>query len=465
MYKEKKDRFFWFLIFLPIFLLATWFKDGLVLAGAEESFSIFHKINAIDKNSVWQESGLGFVQPVYSANIPITLFNQLNLNFGFSIFFVQMFFFYILIVTGTVSVYFLVKQLFCNFKDVNILAFCSSLFYLFNLYGLTQIWSRFLYSQMGIWAFLPLLTLLAIKYFRTNNFLYLFIIFISQVFFSFVYTIVVNVLLVIFVLFFIFFIDIFSTKKITKIKIFKALLVCATLITSNIWWISYNFLYIRGSFDNRIDHLTNFESLKSVSAYFPLQEILLLRQRFLLNQNFIWNFFYDSAFSYLLSVAILILFLVGLVNYWFKPVVRYLFYFFVIVLFFAKGANPPLGLEVYKFLFFSFPETAIFRNSYEKLGVLLLLPYSVFVSLGLLHLRNLGRYRFVLGIILIFALSYPMINGDVMRNFRVKIPYEYESLNSKVNAFTGCKNEGSRILVLPMINGDGAVYKWGYTGV
>lgn len=462
---SKQTLFISFLVILPFSILIFWFRDGFVLSGAEESFSIFHKLNAFYKNSIWQDLSLGFPQPIYITRIPITLINQFFLFINFPIFLVQFMFFYALMVIGIVSVYFLVKKIFSNFRNVEIIAFISSFFYLFNLYSLSQIWNRFLYSQMGAWAFLPFLVLLIFKYWETNKFFYLIIIFLGQIIFSFVYSIPTNFFLIAFVLLFIFLVEIITTKKLDNQKISKILLIIFTLTFSNIWWVYYNFLYLENVFDHKINPVINFESLRSVSSYFPVQDILLLRQNFLLNKNQIWGFFYKSLFSYFLSILILILALVGLVNYWREKNVRYIFYFFVIILFFAKGINPPLGFEVYKFLFLSFPVTGMFRNPYEKLGILLLLPYAIFVSLGVAHLKILGKYRFLLVTILIVGVSYPMVSGDVMKNFRVKIPHEYENLNNKIIFFTDCKKKGDRILVLPIIKGEGAYYSWGYRGV
>lgn len=90
---SKQTSFILFLVILPFFILIFWFRDGFVLSGAEESFSIFHKLNAFYKNSIWQDSSLGFAQPVYITRIPITLINQFFLFINFPIFLVQFIFF------------------------------------------------------------------------------------------------------------------------------------------------------------------------------------------------------------------------------------------------------------------------------------------------------------------------------------------------------------------------------------
>ena len=133
---------------------------------------------------------------------------------------------------------------------------------------------------------------------------------------------------------------------------------------------------------------------------------------------------------------------------------------FVIGWFISKGTNPPLGEQFYSLIFSKLSLMQVYRNSYEKFGVVWLLAYSVFFGLGLSKLPRLGAIA-----ILVITCGYlltPFWSSETMNNLAgISVPDSYVEADSFI------KSRGRpdvRIFQLPFLRGQLTYYKWNYVG-
>jgi hypothetical protein len=181
-----------------------------------------------------------------------------------------------------------------------------------------------------------------------------------------------------------------------------------------------------------------------------------------------WGWFYQNPlvlnFLRFLPLALVV---VGILKGRKEKYFSFLFTLLLIGWFVSKGTNPPFGYSFFKFLFSNFPFTAVLRNPWEKFGLVFVLPYSIFFALGVnfiyQKLKPKVRKVAVGGILFLSygALVWPMWSGGVyIKDVHVEVPAYYEEANRFINSFGG-----GRILMLPMIAGDGIRTAWGYRGI
>ena len=237
----------------------------------------------------------------------------------------------------------------------------------------------------------------------------------------------------------------------------------------NVWWLYPTLLLSRSWTDENISGWQgNFNSLLAVSKSFPINEILLLRQSWYLGHGNDWYDFYHNPLVYLISICILAVAVLGFIKLKKNKYRKYLAVLALIGLFISKGTNFPLGYSFYHFLFSFFPMTAALRNSYEKFGLVWLLPYAIFFSYGVywIFLKIKNRYKKMLFLTLTLFLScivlvYPMWNGDIFPSkHRVEVPYYYDRANNFLNS-----HNVDRAFHIPFTTDAIKItYDWGYVG-
>jgi len=455
-----------FLIILSIFLCFIWFRGGNFLGSGEEGLSLYYpERTARLYRYAWFETGLGFSIPVYLPRI--TFFGLATfLNNIFPVWLVQAGSFWFLIFIDVLGMYLLTKMLTRSEK----IALVSLIFYFLNLYSQSQVWERFLYAGMFAWAYLPLFLFLWIRWLREKKIVWLAILLLTLLFFSnifgmpadaFTFWVPVGILTIF---------ELFRKKRNFQGILdlgFYSLIVPVLWMLTNIWWIYPYFKLGRASFSEISSWQANFDSLRGVSQYFPTDQIFLLRQSFLFGKDSLFYNFYSQPLVIGVSILILLIVVFGILTsrkekYW-----LYLVTLLFIGWFISKGSNPPFGHQFYHWLFSTFPLTSVLRNPYEKLGIILLLPYSIFFALGVgwIYKRLKPKIReIVVGIVLVLScgvLVWPMWTGDLYKSARVRVPDYYEQANQFLNQD---KTDG-RVLMLPIIPGDGVRYFWGYQGV
>lgn len=461
------------LLLLSLFIVVLWFRKGLLFGAAEEGMPFYSpSTTAVEVGSVWQRDSTGFLAPTLLPEYPLMIFAK-YVDLVFPRNFVQALVFFLLISSGIVGAYLLAGKIVKN----NLVGLISSLFYFFNLYAMSQVWQRAIYGLMFGWAFLPLFLFLWVKLLERKKIVVWIIVFlILQIVFSYSYSMPNNVFVFWIPAGLYFLIKIIKERKNSKMVVQLMAISLITVIlwfAVNIWWI-YPFVKLAGSTYSGSPSLnSNLESLQGVSVNFPISQIVQLRQKFFFNTDSNkeppWGTFYDSVLTVFVSIIGFLIVLFGLIKFRKSRYFAFLFLLFLIALFISKGTNPPLGLLFYKWLFANFTFTEIFRNSYEKFGVVFLLPYSIFFGLGVFEILNKFRRRnskiifFTLTFLTFFVyLTHPMWNGEYVfqKYFWIEVPKYYEETNQFLNKDIS----DSRVLMLPTIPFHGLRYMWGYRG-
>lgn len=471
----KKINLWYFLFLIPVFvIILSWFSTGKIISNnSEENLNIINaKKSAEYYSTSWNPIGTGLVTPLLIVRYPAFLLLSYFQGLEFSPFLTQALFLGIIMLVGILAMYLLINK---GFEMVWQVSLIGSIFYLLNLYSMTQIWKRFLYNGMISWAYLPLFLFLWIKSFTSNSLKWPILFLLTSPIFSYTfshpsYFFTFWIPAGIFLIFQIYYLklkksDIFRT-------IFKSLLIFFLWILINIWWI-YPLFKAGESYmiENIPQWQANFDSLLGVSKYFGTFDILLLRQKNYFEKDSPlsteWFGFYNNPLVFIISIAILFCMFLGVIRskgqrYW-----AFLTSLLVIGWFISKGSNFPLGYTFFYFLFNVFPATGALRNPYEKFGIVYLLAYSIFFAFGLYfiikHFKSKWRYVFAGFMMTVFCgiLVYPVWNGDIFPpKHRLTIPSYYFETNNFVKS-----GSQGRIFHIPFTTEIEKIsYNWGYIG-
>lgn len=458
-------------------IIFSWFSTKTFISNnSEENLSFINfERTAKHVSTSWYPVGTGTVDVFGFVRFPFLKSLSLLQKVGFEPFLIQAFSYWIIMYIGVVFMYFLLYKGFLLSKFVSIL---GSYFYLFNLYTMTQVWKRNIYQGMFPWAYLPLFILLWMKWLNEGKIIWLFAFAFSTFLFShafahpgyfFVYITVGGIFALIK-----FKENLKYRREIIKLSV-RIVTACFMGIFISIWWIyplMHNSTAQGATLDTFKDEWKiHLDSLVGVSKYFDTIDILLLRQKFFFAKDSPlsteWFYFYNSFFSISISLVILAVVIFGIIKSKTQENLKYLLSVLLIGWFISKGSNFPLGYQFFKWLFSTFPFTAALRNPYEKFGLVLLLPYSIFFALGLNYI--FGKFRTTIGriswpvLIVIFygVLIYPMWNGDIFPSKdRLTIPRYYLEANDYLNSHLS-----KRSFHIPFsIQAELLKYSWGYVG-
>ena len=441
---------------VAIFISGVWFRDNKLLASGEEGipFSDPAKMVSLYSNP-WYNTGTGYPIPIVVPRV--TFYGLASLvNLVFPNWATQKLIFGLLIFVGTFSTYLLVNLM----VKKDFVSTFAALFYMFNLYTMSQVWNRFLYVGMTAWAYLPLFLLLWIKYLEEKKWFWLSSLALSTVVFSnafghpaFLFTLWTPVVLY-------FFTRLVKNRFRPRRDVLNFLKGAILIFIVNAWWL-YPYIKLGNStFSDISNWKANFDSLLGVSKYFPTKAILILNQTFLFGKNFWWFGFYTNPWTTGLSILILAIVITGWVKSYKHKAWVFLTSLAVVGWFISKGSNPPFGKAFFGWLFSTIPSSAVLRNPYEKFGIVWLLPYSVFFALGLPKIKNKLLRIFIL-FLACGVLVWPIWTGRIMKNKRVSIPDYYQEANSWLNQ----EAYDARLFHVPATVGDGMTYSWNYNGV
>lgn len=457
-----------FILAISLLLVLIWFSKGKMLAGGEEGLWLLDPLRVFRLySSSWVEIGLGMVMPFFLPRITIISLAILLSSF-FPAWVYQALLYWFLLASGGVGVLLLTKEI-MKTKEIMIPLF-AALFYVFNLYTQSQVWMRFISTGMFAWAYLPVFLFLWVKWAREGHLKWLIVLLISSSLYSnafgtaaFLFTLWIPL-----AIFFLYEILLSGEKDTFRKLILRGTVGFFSWFIFNFWWIFPYYKLSSLSITGFEGWKPNFDILQSVSQYFSTFQIILLRQSYLFGPGTSWYSFYVQPWTIGVSLGVFLISMVGLIAYrredWWKFVASILF----VGWFVSKGTNQPLGGAFFKLLFSTLPAVDALRNSYEKFGIVWLLPLSIFFALGLdwifRKLRpSTGKITVSLLLILFCGiLVWPMWTGDVFaRSLYVNIPSYYQ----EANAYLDREIDDGRILQLPMIGGDSVGYDWGYRGV
>lgn len=470
MQKIKKNKSILFLSLVAFLVVCVWFSEGKQLFGGEESLSIFNQRDPLILNAIWEKPGTGFPNATYLVRIPISLFVQTLNKTGLDLWFIQSLVFFLLISSGMIGCYFLVKELFKDLIFLEYVAVFSATFYFLNLYSMTQVWGRFLYSGMFLWAMLPVFLLTWINLVNKKKLMRFLFFGIVSVIFCLTY-LQPAFIMAIWILAGLYSIIILISKRKDPKELVRLSIIWLTgfifWLVLNLWWLYPNIVLSKEVFSDITGYKANLDSLRGVSQYFKSSQIIFLRQSFLLGPLSEYYNFYSLPISSLMSLLIFGTVVLGIFKSWKLKSGKVLLVILIFGWFICKGTNPPLGNIFYNFLFANFSFAQALRNTYEKMGLLIVLPYSIFFGLGICYLYQMikpvvAKNIFVLIVWLsAICLVWPMLTSSIFKRNSLTIPNEYFQVNEYINLNTSM----TRILILPIYPGEAAKYDWGYNGL
>jgi hypothetical protein len=473
---RNKIFIFKLLLFLsPCVILFNWFSSGNMLAIGEEGLPFYNLQRTLHLySSYFYDTGLGVSSIFNIPRIPLYTFGYILQQIGLHSWHIQLIVLLVLMLVSLFSMNSFVKEVLETNNEE--LGFSASMFYLFNVYTLSQVWSRFILPLVFLWAYIPLFLLLFLRYLKTDERKYLYLFALSSIPFSVAYVIISPALTLWLCAGLLVFLFLFTSKK--RIQLLsKSFIAFILWIVVNIWWIFPLVTLNDGATSSGINADQNLLALSDVSSYFPNTELLRLRQLYMLGPNSPNYNFYNSAIVGNVSWIIFAVVLFG-IYYSLRQYIHtknasnqngLLFFFLLFILgwFISKGSNPPFGQEFYKFIFENISIFQIFRNPYEKFGIVFLFGYAVFFAFGIEWFKSkfLLLKHIVFTLFLLLSCVYlvkPMWASSLFKNTTyLEVPSYYELANKYINQNT---NIDSRILHLPYLHGSGIKYDWNYAG-
>lgn len=456
-----------FIVFSTI-ITSIWFKEGLMFAGGEDQIPFYNIPRAKELfTSTWQDLGTGFPQifnlPKTGSIYILNFFWELGVQ-GVNL---QKIVFFTLIFIGTNSVALLCSNIISPKQKIFntlIVSVFSGLLYFLNPFSMSQIWGRGLYFQFYFFALLPLSIYLLDGWIRYGKNINLVLVsfftltlswsfghpanFVSFIFANGAYALL---------------------RRFDKKILLKGLFWIINIVCINLYWI-FPFIKHGNTLAKSIsvnqDQISIFESLSTQSS---ITWVLRLMNRGNFSPGSQYGDYYQNPIIIFISIALAVLIILSFINYIKKKTNLGLVIIFAVGLLLSLGSNPPFGALIRQ-LFILIPELQVYRNSFEKAGILIIFPLSLMIG-GLIN--NVSNFKKLLSLstIIIFLVGGMLVKpiwtgkfsgGEIFRPW-VKIPHEY----SVTNDLLVSKNSDFRILQLPLLPGDGVKYNWSnyYQGI
>lgn len=465
------------IFFVCLISVSLWFKNGLLFAGAEEQLSFYNYSKSLDLFSkTWYGAGTGYPALTSLPRVPYFLLLEPLYKIGVSSVVLEAATFLILILIGTISVYFLIKvtiALDVGEKCQKAVPLIASLFYFLNPFSMTQIWGRALSYQFFSFALIPSFLLFFILSLQKKNITFCLI----AVLLSFVLSVsylspaVVVTSWTGVIMYLVFFLYINRRNKERIIfALFTFVLLLLLWISVNFFWIYPTFMYGGGMFTDNITANDNIKSLKGLSPNSVIQNVVRLIHRE----------YYDGTYPKIFNSTffVLISWLLPIFTVFAIPVIKgskhFLFYtlFGIISIFITLGANFPTG-GILIWFFETFPILQVLRNPYEKFGINLAIVLTPFFAFGLIQLSAklakllrspqltsffVSVFVFAYFIVLVWPYWDTSFAGGTKANFWIKIPKDYSEANHWLNNQHG----EFRVLHLPLLPEEGITYTWKY---
>ena len=465
------------IIFICIFFIFSWFRYGQIYGGGDIGLPLYNpKVSeSLTRYTWWETQGTGLSYPGVFSSYPFYFIFSLFQRIGFTPLMSQIIFFLSILLASGLGMYAFSYYLSKN----KTISFFVSLFYLINPYTMMSIWHRFAHTSMLFMAFLPISLLFLSKGLKNKDLKFAFYLAFISIFGGYSFGTPAFLGTWFFLIISFWFAYSFQ-RRFWKFKKFSFYF----LLTFFIAWIGFNLWWILPFFDNAKEVLFissssvgNIENLRGVSRYFKVPFAFRGINAFYLFEQKDWGDIFANIPFRILSwfgfFVILLTFLSKKKPYYFL----YFAFLFLISIFISKGSEEPFG-EIIVISFNLFPSLGVFRNPFEKFGILMpfsgayLFGYGIHYFLGIVktskrkNLLYTSLTVFFIGFFVVF--HWPLWLGKVFGNMQhsalVKVPEEYEEASKW---FSYNADDTSRILHLPLALGDGISYKWeyGYSGL
>jgi hypothetical protein len=468
-----------FLSSVALWLVATWFRQGLVVGGGDAHLPAgYYSARALEKIMyTWLGDWTGIPSIIAALGVPYRLFAA-GLETLMPPFLVQATVYLSLLVLQGLSVYQLTFEL-VETENHRLAATLAGLFYMLNPFSMASVWARGILQGQMISAMLPLALLLCTRALRQRNAGYVFLICIVSLVFSesFLTPAFVGTFFLVLLTYILFHVSTDLCSLRCRIR-FMATLILLWL-PLNAWWIIPSYVSAPSwMLPTTAMTLATFPAASRIGVF----AIFRLVNPYYMFETALWGPLYSSpAFQAISLIVPTIVF--GTLLFLHRN--RWVLYFSSLSLlgmFIAKAAAPPIG-EVLEWLFTRLPIMAVYRGTYEKIGIIIALGYAFLFGYGLslayhrfasrVRLKERrGRFlRGTLSLLLILSISFstlviyvwPMWTGDVIaREAYVEVPSYYREADAWISSQTG----DFRILQLPFVRGDGIKLLWrhGYLG-
>lgn len=481
----RKERIF--LIVLISVLVVIWFRKGLILGSGESGLPFYNTSRLFEiLKSSWGDVPLGAAGsisfPSYPLYAVITFFQNLNVPS----YILQAVFYWLILVIGVLSIHKIASLI----KGSSPLSrFSSALFYIFNPIAHISVLHRFQYPMIFFYAFMPLAFLIYLKGLKSKNFIYLIILSLISLFFSFTFVGPAFLELFFGILGFLSLFVFVSTfrKERDYFPLFYFFVFVIIFMLINCWWLIpllasvFVDLGSRGSV-KYFDPSNNVITFKAISD--QIQSVLgvfrLFKPNDIPKDDSSWGWIYGTEPFIFLSFFSAVAFIVGLFKKEKGLLYRFLILVAFIVMFWMKGTLAPFGgITLQIFEWFTFLH--VFRNPFEKIGLLLPFAMAIPVGFGTVAIINTLSSKLKLQkklvSFLILTLAFPLYMFPIVTGLvftggpspsnnmdigqYVKVPGYYKDAREWLDKQLGV----FRVLVLP-IDGEGMTYKWeyGYAG-
>jgi len=467
---KEKNLFLISLLLIPLILTIIWFRNGLITGGGEEGI-IYYNANKVLQlsTSAWLEYGTGGSTLGYLSRAPVVYLSLITEKIGLSLFVFELIIFYVLMAVGILSMYYLTFILADKYKDRNLVAFVSALFYLLNPFSMSQIWGRGLHPQYFSFTLLPVTLLFFCLGIKSKKYIYSILIALISAILATAFGILTFVIVYWFVLVIYLLYEIAISRDKKRVVFFGIKFTLLTFIFwcfINSWWLMPLFLSSGNIYTAGISGFEeNLGTLLGVSRNFTPDILIRLLQRTYFFDPSAFSPIYSSLVFQLISWLPVIFVLFGLVKVFKDRLIKFRLFALLLVLglIVSLGANFPFGwlfVEVFK----KVVVLQAFRNPFEKFGLVLVLGYSPLFAYGLVSVFDRIKFK-NLWLILVLILTcgifaWPMWTGRVIagpdKKIGISVPSYYKDLQNWLNL----NNEDYRLFMTPIWSGDGAFYQW-----
>lgn len=476
------------LVGIPFILVVLWFRNGLMFAGGEEGIPFYNLEKSYQLFAFsWRDYSGGIAATTDLARIPFFWGLKMLSSISISGFALQAMTFLLLMIVGVTSIYWLLKitivdelPIALNLKQkiYNNIPIIGAIFYLLNPYSMVQVWGRGLYNQFFPFALLPLFLVLFVMGIKRKNFIYGFMALISSLILSVSfgqpsYIISLWLIIIIYVIF-----SFFKTQKLQE-RIFIAFYASTIFILwflMHSWWIWPMSKTIGETAHMLGDLEYNIGSLKGISRESTLTVVIRLVHKFMF-AGIYGNSYLSLPFKFISwLIPLSLIFSISI----FKKLKHFKFYLFLFLvsLFIVMGTNMPFGF-IFLWLFKKVSIFQVFRNPYEKMGLVLMIAYVPFFAIGAIELsikiqeyvktkthllKRLTTTQIVAVVVFLVSGIYvwPMWTGQFAGGIKmdpwVKVPAYYKEADDWLNN----NNQDSRIIQMPLNPGEGVLTKWDY---
>jgi len=484
MLHELKNKPYLVFFLLSLLLVVIWFRKGLFYASGDIGFPLYNPLlqSIITRYTWWEQQGPGFNYPAVTSSFPLYALYVPLYILGFPPFIIQAVFFFLILFFSFCGTYYLSfllvennKMNGININKMSLFSFITAILYIFNPYTMFNVWHRFAHTTMVMIAYIPWTGVFLFLGLNRRKLKYSVYLALTSIFGAYAFgtpSFLVTWFFYIFI--FYLYVSVFLKPRLdAKFSLTFLLVFLVFFVGLNLWWL-YPFLTsAKGALSLSTTASGNIDSLIGVSQYFTLPYAFRGINSFFLYVQKDWNNVFTLPFFQIISW---IGFLYVLTSVLIKNRVRtYYFYLllFLFVVFVSKGSGSPFGGLII-LLFKLFPALGIFRNPFEKFGILYPLAFAYLSSIGILYLLKIWKdtvKRFLVYVSLIlFILIYhwPLwtgyMFGGIDRSNLVKVPTEYKDAG---DWFGLIDNPNLRVLHLPLMLGDGVTYNWeyGYNGL